>query len=747
MNIPLLPLAVFRFEGIHPPWGYALWSGLVLAGAAVLYLTYRGIFQRSGNRLAWWLMALRGFGLLLLVLILAKPTWTREREQNEPGRVAIIVDTSRSMSLPDASGSSRYARAVEAAERLRKELSGKPKRLAVEFFDINGAPLEKLPKEPNADSTDLTRALRETATHLRAKPVAGIILISDGVDNTGRPNFLDWEDTSVPVHAVGFPRAVDFDLAVRKPEDQPRVMVHNEVTVKVPVLKRGKPASKATVTLRRGREVLASKKVKFPAGDGEQLVSLSYKPDQPGWFELTAEVEGPASESDLSNNAVNFPLEVVKDPIRVLYVEGFLRSEYTFLVRHFREKDPDVSLVPVPRRSSPDGPAKQLPGGVLTDRVLDKIDVVVLGDMPADYLTDPQYQTLLKWLRGKNHSLLVLGGYESFGAKGFRRNKAFAEVLPVVFAGTDEPQSERPFTLQLTEKGLAHAIFTVNSDRVRNRKLWESAPPLGGMPLVARARPGADVLAVNPRVEIEGKPAVAVAVQRAVGGGQVMVLCPDTTWHWTRLPRIAGLDDTLYSRFWSQAVRWLAGRTMEESRPLLSVRTGQPIHPVNKKVTVTVVRQRRPGSDLAGSRVTVDILDPKKRPMPGLTPRSSSADPDTFVVEFYPTAAGRYEVSAALKRESKVLANGNGEFRVRGADLELADPGTRPDNLRAIKEATGGTYVDIDDADEVKDRIERIERRQVRTQRSEYWDSPFLFAAFLLAVTGEWFLRRKNHLV
>src|SRR5262249_10072777 len=152
-------------------------------------------------------------------LMLAKPTWTRESEEVEPGRVAIVLDTSRSMSLPDASGVSRYERAKQAVESLKAKLTSKGSgaKLVVDLFDINGAPLKEVPKEATGDFTDLTRALRQTLTRLRARPLAGVILISDGVDNTGRPGFLDWEDTGVAIHTIGFPRSVEFDLAVREP--------------------------------------------------------------------------------------------------------------------------------------------------------------------------------------------------------------------------------------------------------------------------------------------------------------------------------------------------------------------------------------------------------------------------------------------------------------------------------------------------------------------------------------------------
>src|ERR1019366_8330192 len=122
--------------------------------------------------------------------------------------------------------------------------------------------------------------------------------------------------------------------------------------------------------------------------------------------------------------------------------------------------------------------------------------------------------------------------------------------------------------------------------------------------------PGADVLATNPEAIVEGKPAVALAVQRAGGGGQVMVFCPDTTWKWSRSPRLLrGQEDTLYGKFWSQTIRWLAGRATDDSRPLLSVRTGQPVYEANKKVTIKVVRPRRPGTDLTGSQYVVNIKD------------------------------------------------------------------------------------------------------------------------------------------
>src|SRR6202040_1445098 len=130
---------------------------------------------------------------------------------------------------------------------------------------------------------------------------------------------------------------------------------------------------------------------------------------------------------------------------------------------------------------------------------------------------------------------------------------------------------------------------------------WRKAPPLQGMSVV-KLRPGsAEALAVHPELKVDGKPAVAVAWQR-FGAGQVLVLTFDTTWRWSRLTRLLGQPDTLYARFWSQTIRWLAGRSLEDRRALLTVSTDHIAYDTGKPVKVTVVRHVRPEVDLSSAQ-------------------------------------------------------------------------------------------------------------------------------------------------
>ena len=344
--------AIIRLEGVEHP---LLWIVLTLAGVGVLFAAYRGIFQRSERRLTWLLMLLRGGGLIALLLALAKPTWTRETEVVDAGHVAVVLDNSLSMSLSHAGGGSRYASARQAIERLDQALAGDraSPRLQIDLFDITGAPLPSVPEQPAVERTDLARAVLETTARLRSKPLVAVVLVSDGMDNTGRQDFRELEALPVPVHTVGFPpdtAAGSLDLAIKSVQAPERAMVHNEIKVECLVTKSGGPATNATVLIKRGRETLASQNVAFAAGDGEQKISVPFTPAQPGSFVFTAAVESEAGDRAPANNSRHFPLRVDAEPIRVLYLEGFLRYEFKFLKDRL-EDDPDIGLVSLVRRA------------------------------------------------------------------------------------------------------------------------------------------------------------------------------------------------------------------------------------------------------------------------------------------------------------------------------------------------------------------------------------------------------------
>ena len=749
-------LATLQFEGIHNGW---LWILMVTFGAAFMIWTYREIFRRTQRKFTWVLLGLRAVGLLALLVALAKPTWTAENNLVDPGHLAVVLDDSESMSLEG-----RYSQAQKGIDALRQKMeNGKSsERLEVDVFDISGEPVgDALPEKPRAERTDLVRAVTNVISQLRSQLLVGVVVVSDGVDNTGREDTVELAESSVPIYGVGFrsdPDAARLDLELSNVQAPQRVMVNNQTDVQVTVRKSAGPAVSATVSVRRGVDQAANPvTVELGAGQTQQRVQIKLEPNEAGDFVYTAWVSTPSGEKGLANNSKHFPLRVDANAIGVLYIEGFLRYEYKFL-RQRLDDDPDIHLVTALRRTNPNRPSVTGPRVSITPEVLKNIDLVILGDMEADYLSPAEYQTLIGWVeqgigdeeagadKDRSHSLLVLGGYHSFGPDGFI-STPLSDCLPVVFAGDGVRQSEDPFVLELSEAGALHPIFRIASDHVQNKTMWHTSPPLLGSSLVQRAKAGAEILAVHPGLRMDDQPAVVIATGR-YGSGQTMVINADTTWRWTRVKRIAGQSDSLYSRFWSQTVRWLTGRDLEQKRAPIVVSTDRPDYDVGKPVSIKVERQPSvaDSSDSADGDVTVEVTD-EAGGRQAVPMRTGSAEPNVFRGQYFPRTGGRYEVAAQVAADGVPSANQTTEFLVHGSELELSETGTNQQLLKSIANRSGGVYVDINKIDELAGSIERKERVISRVRRSEYWNAPPLFVLFLLAITGEWLLRRRNHLV
>ena len=83
-----------------PAWGVVLLGVLLLA---TLLATARAM-RLSPPRVRIPLLVLRTVGLLLAVLLLLEPGLQLQQVSETPGRVAVVLDVSRSMALPAGDG-------------------------------------------------------------------------------------------------------------------------------------------------------------------------------------------------------------------------------------------------------------------------------------------------------------------------------------------------------------------------------------------------------------------------------------------------------------------------------------------------------------------------------------------------------------------------------------------------------------------------------------------------------------------
>jgi hypothetical protein len=184
------------FANPLPPTAIA---ALVGAAALVAWLAYRGVPIAPARRHA--LSILRFAALVWIVLCLMRPVG-RPAADARDAVVPVLVDASRSMGLADVDGARRIDRARDAIGReLVPAIGGRFQTDVLRFGDrVAASSVTDLSATDRR--TSLADALRAVADRYRGRPVAGIVLVSDGGDN-GAADAAVAAAAGPPIFAIG----------------------------------------------------------------------------------------------------------------------------------------------------------------------------------------------------------------------------------------------------------------------------------------------------------------------------------------------------------------------------------------------------------------------------------------------------------------------------------------------------------------------------------------------------------------
>ncbi len=185
---------------------------------------------RTGSRVAH--LAIRGVVFLLIVLALSSPVWELPDSQVH---VVALADLSDSVGDEGRAEAQRLVRSLEGA--------GGAKHLSVLPFGSRVFPLDgsSLPAPAAMESatraTNLEAALRHGLASLPARSVPRVVLISDGLENTGSVLRAAWQAQSlrIPVHVYALPGRPVAQLAIRAMDFPDRVWSGERFTLNLVV--------------------------------------------------------------------------------------------------------------------------------------------------------------------------------------------------------------------------------------------------------------------------------------------------------------------------------------------------------------------------------------------------------------------------------------------------------------------------------------------------------------------------------
>ncbi len=727
------------------PWWALL--PVVLAAALVAWQAYRRFNTLPARRHT--LTGIRFVTLLVLVLVLMRPVARSTDFDARDAVVPILVDTSRSMGIEDADGATRIARARELVSReLMPALDGRFQTELLAFGEsLAPAALDALGSA--ARRSDLAGALAAVRERYRGRPVAGIVLISDGGDTGGAAERSSGEPVA-PVYPFGVgSENIGFDREVLSVTAAEAVLDESRVDLAVSAVSHG--AGKETIELRlleNGRPIEV-RRVATSAAGGPVREIFHVAPANGAATVYTVEIPAASGELVPENNMRSVLVQPPGRQRRVLLVEGAPGFEHSFLKRALagdrgleldsvvrkgvNEQGADTFYIQAARSRS-DALTTGFPA---TPQSLFIYDAIVFGNVAGSQLTTAQLEMARDFVARRGGGLLVLGA-QSFLNKGLV-GTAIEDALPVTLnqrADTPVPAASRAaHRVAVTEAGLLHPIMQIAASAEETRKRWDGLPALAAAAGSGAVRPGGTVLATTTGAGSVSR--ALVAVQR-YGEGRSMVFTGEASWRWRMmLPS----TDRAYETFWRQAVRWLAiGATDPVAIfPAPATATGD-------EVSLRAAVRDQTFQPLTDAEVEFRVYGPDGK-LQRLDGALENIDPEAndaaFAAKFRPDQAGIYKVTAHARRGGGDAGTSSASFLVGGADVEMTDPRLNTPLLARVASASGGQVFASGQTAELLEALRANAPSAALAVRQDLWHNAWSLLVILSLLAGEWLLRRR----
>ncbi|HZI29451.1 MAG TPA: glutamine amidotransferase, partial [Gemmatimonadaceae bacterium] len=600
------------------------WMALVpiaLVAALVAAWFYRASRSALTPRDQMVLGGLRIAAISIVALCLARPVLAVSRAIEQRNVVGIVIDDSRSMRITDHSSLARgsYAHEVFGGpdSALFKALAEK---FQLRFFRTSGAGgrSETLGDTPlNGSRTHLATALLRAEEELAGAPVAGMVVISDGADNSAASpgstpmleQMLALRARQIPVYTIGVgSERFDRDIEVSRVEVPTSVLREASILVEVVLSQRGYAGKKVPVVVEDSGRIIGSREVALPKDGEAAVIRIRVPASESGARLLKVRVPVQSDEMVKENNDRESVVVVNDRREKILYLEGEPRFELKF-IRQAVEDDKNLQVVTLLRsakdkflRMSVDDSVELSTGFPKTREELFAYRGIILGSVEASFFTVDQLRMLADFVSVRGGGLLALGGRRALAEGGFA-GTALADALPVELgppAGSDSGATD--ITVAPTAAGVLHPATQLAPNDSATATLWRQMPPLTTVNEVGRPKPGATVL-LEGRVEGDRRARPTLTFQR-YGRGKAIVFAVQDSWLW-QMHALVSVEDQRHETFWRQLLRWLVSDV--PSRVDL-VATGEGA--VNEGIPLRVVVSDSAYARFNGAAVSAEVVSP-----------------------------------------------------------------------------------------------------------------------------------------
>jgi len=745
--------------GISPMLFAVLVVLIIAAVWASYYRTTRPL--STGWKTAF--ITLRSAVLVLLLFCLLRPIVTTTQVSPQETYLAVLMDNSQSMTVADLPGDQTRMAAVQS----EFVDNGVLDELAESFqlrnfsFDKQTRRIISLDEEGEAGTaSSIDQALAYVEDQLNGLPLGGVVLISDGADNSNVDPAIraqGFGDRQIPIFTVGAGQEdIPRDIGIVDVNTVETILEGSVFNVQVALNHQGYEGQEVLLSVMDEDTLVSSETITLGAEGVTRRYDLELSPERPELIVYELNVELQPGEIIPENNSYSFLLDnTAKTPLDVLYIEGHPRNEYKF-IRRALEQDDSLRLATYLQT----GPEKFYRQGIKSPTELSsgfpdnkedlyEYEALILGDIEESFFTAEQLQMIEDFVAERGGGFLKSGmiDEEFIGTP-------IADILPVTLVEEsflpghlrggirrgDHPTGELYYP-RLTRDGEFSSLLRLDGEDSQNRSLWGQLPQLQGVYVTGRIKPGATVLMEHPLLQYQNQ-ALPIIAQQRFGSGRSMTIATASTWRWQMM---MPSEDQSQEVLWRQLLRWLSVSapqriTIDFDREMYNV--GDVVN-----VTATVLDESfEPDNEATLWMQTVTPLDQVTD-----TPMEWDISEDgvyrsSFTVQDEGVFNLLVDVASAAGEGNSGASEKNAAFVVTPSLREYTDAGMDSGLLARIADASGGQYFNVQDVSGLAGAVEFTPNAYSREVQIDLWDRPWLLGLLILLLCMDWVARRMKGL-
>ncbi|PTN09336.1 hypothetical protein [Mangrovibacterium marinum] len=681
----------FYFE--HPNAFFILLPAVV-AVAALVWYTYWSQSQQSfySKFQIGLLAALRLVALICVIALLLAPAIQLYQTIHEDPLIIIATDNSESLK--------NYANTCE--ETMNKAKSAL-EDCRIDHWTFGQVAQKSELRQFDELRSDYSALFRSVQENYQPSSVSAMILIGDGLFNSGTDPVYSSQQLSYPVYTVGVGDTTrQTDAAIMKVSHNQSTFIGNYFPLQVDLSFSNLASKTAKLQVWEGSELLDQRNISIEHNRFFRQESFRLKADKTGIVNYRVDIHPFDQEQNTANNHFDFSIRVIDQKQKILILSKGVNPDNAALIRVLEpQMNYEYKLVTQP--GDPINPQdfdliimNQLPGGKAANTP--SLEEISKSGRPVLWLVGPQ----------TDYSILNnLGAGFHFG--------------------------------ELKSFGYSSAVVDADFDFFRIEDFWSerigSWPPLQ-VPFTDVELSGNWQILARQRIEQIDFPRALIALGR-VEGTKTALIAGEGIWKWRLYDFVQGGVDAVFDPLFLKIINYLILKPNEDNFNVYY----QPNYSEDEEITITAELLDENYEVINSPDIALRISDRNGTDYDYTFDKTEQA----YQLNIGQLAVGTYALHATVEYGGKQLVE-EGSFRVDKLQLEQTNLQADYNTLFQISQTTGACFAEAARFDEIIEKLqadEHLKRQKFRQQVFREliqlkWFA--LFIAFLLAL--EWFLRK-----